>query len=49
MKLGKTILKDINKFWKLCIYANFACAYQGYPSANPAYGRYKNATNIAKG
>lgn len=29
-KLGKNILKDISRYWKLCIYANLACAYQGY-------------------
>lgn len=29
-QLGKNILKDISKYWKLCINANLACAYQGY-------------------
>lgn len=28
-KLGKSIMKDESKYWKLCIYGNFACAYQG--------------------
>lgn len=30
IQLGKNILKDISKYWKLCIYGNLACAYQGY-------------------
>ena len=29
-QVGKNILKDISKYWKLCINANLACTYQGY-------------------
>ena len=29
IQLGKTILKDIGKYWKVCAFGNLACAYQG--------------------
>lgn len=26
-QLGKNILKDINRFWKIVVYGNLACCY----------------------
>ena len=48
IKLGKNILKDLSKFWKVCIFANFACAYQGYFVLNQGRGKCRNVINIVK-
>lgn len=39
IKIGKNILKDLSKYWKMCIYANLACANQGYYLFNLVHGK----------
>lgn len=47
-KLGKNILKDISKYWKLCLNANLACAYQGLKIINLGHGKCRSVTSVAR-